>query len=96
MGTCLKIMFKKVMIVRFLFFSLQKGKMMEFYILPMLISLAVFVTSLMLPAVEFDMSKTNFPTTMTITMMAPRISIISALIWAFSSVNIDFHIFSGA
>ena len=54
MGTCFRELYLKKVI--FSAFNLKNKKIVEFYILPMLVSLAVFVTSLMLPAVEFDIS----------------------------------------
>lgn len=52
-------------------------------------SLAVSSTSETLPATERDMSNTKPPTMITSTIKPPSKRIISALIWAFSSINID-------
>ena len=64
-----------------------------FYIFPMALFRAVFTTSVMFPATEFDMLNMYCPATITITSMAPMSSIISALICAFSSDNMNFHVF---
>lgn len=53
-------------------------------------SLAVSNTSETLPATELDMSSTKPATTITSINNPPIKRIISALIWAFSSINISF------
>ena len=59
----------------------------------MALFLAVSTTSVMLPATELEMLNMYCPATMTMTSIAPMSSIISALIWAFSSIILDHFFF---